>query len=172
MPMAVKQGVLLALMLLLISTQVAHPGPASTPDVTARGAEQAIAEAEAVGERTFVQMGDAEREGGNVTDLAARFNGALNLIDGARAFADEGLYGQAIASADNASELFSAIGRDAQALGLQAAAESSNARIEVLLVSPIAVILITLIAYYAIRLWRRRQIGRTLEMGIEEVKGA
>jgi hypothetical protein len=169
---AVKRAVLLALMLLLISTQKARPGSASPPDATTRDAAQAIAEAEAAGERAFVQIQDAEHEGGNVTTLAVRFNGALELLDGARAFADEGLYGQAVASANNASGLFSAIGGDAQALGLQMAAEESNARIEVLLAAPIAVILMTLISYYAIRLWRRRQIGRTLEMGIGEVKEA
>lgn len=170
--MAVKQDVLLALMLLLISPQMARLGSASPPDVTARDAGQAVARAEVAGERTFVQIRDAEHEGGNVTDLSVRFNIALGLLDGARAFVDEGLYGQAVASADNASELFRNIGGDAQALELQAAAEASNARIEVLLTAPIVVILITIISYFVIRLWRRRQIGRTLEMGIEEVKGA
>lgn len=169
-PMAVKRGTLLALMLLLISIQIARPGFASPPDATQGDASIAITTAEASGERAFGQIRDAEREGGNVTALSVRFNGALELLDEARAFMDEGLYGQAIASANGANELFSAIDREGLSLELQAAAEASNRRIEVLLTAPIIAILITLISYYVIRLWRKRQIGRILEMEIREAE--
>lgn len=160
----------LMLLLVLANVTVSRSDVSHILDISQKDAKGAIAAAEASAQEVFVQIRAADREGGNVTALAGRFNEALEMLDKAKAFMDEGLNDQAITTAEGAQQLFDAIGHDATVLQIRAAAEASNKMMIILLVAPIVVISITLLSYFLIRLWRRRGLERIMEMEVKEAE--
>ena len=157
-----------ALMLLMVLAN-ATISRSDISSASGQDAGGAIAAAESSAQEAFEQIKAPDREGGNVTTLASRFNEALEMLDRAKAYADGGLDDLAITTAEIAQQLFDAIGSEAIILQGQAEAEASSERTIILIAAPIVVISITLFSYFLIRLWQRRRIERTLEM---EVKAA
>lgn len=158
------------LLLVLASATISRSNASGILGFSQQDARGAIAVAELSGQEAFVEIQTADREGGDVTSLASGFNEALEMLDRAKALMDEGLYDQAITTAEGAQQLFVAIGNDAAVLQMRAAAEASNKRMIILLAAPIVVISITLSSYFLIRLWRKRGIERTLEMEVRETE--
>jgi len=169
-----RSAPLLALVLLLVFTQAAHSSSTGLRALEAsRGdAAGAISAAEASGGRAFLLIRGADREGGNVTSLALRFNEALELVYGARVLLDEGMLDEAVKSAENARDLFEALGGEADLLATQAVADASTRRAMVLLAAPVVSILVTVFSYMLIRLWQRGRLERTMEMEIKEAEAS
>jgi len=168
--MVSRSAFVLTFFLLLLFVQTPGSGSAARKvlDSSRRDAEAAIAAADAFGQQAFVQVLRADGEGGNVTALAERFNRALEMVDRARVFLDEGLPDKAVSSAESAQGIFKSVGSEAEVLRIQAGVDASTRRSVVLLVAPVAVILITVFSYLLVRFWQGRRIRRTLEMEIKE----
>lgn len=167
-----RWAVLLASILLMLSSQTAESGCAvpNSFDASRRDAEAAIATAQAYSEEAFLEIREADRVGGNVTALAVRFDEALELVDRARMFIEEGLADEAVISAESAQSIFKGLGSEAEFLGIQAATEASARRTAVLLAAPLIVTLMTVLSYLLIRSWQRRSIERTMEMEVREAE--
>lgn len=153
-------------MILLLALANATISRSDILEFSGHDAGGAITAAEASARGAFDQIKAADREGGNVTILASSFNEALEMLDRAKAYADEGLDDLAITTAEIARQLFDAIGNEAIILQGRAAADASYRRLAILSAAPISAISITLFAYFLIRLWRRRGIERIMEMEV------
>ena len=170
--MVPRSAVLLASILLLVSSQIAessYAGPKAF-DASRQDAEAAIAAAQAYSEEAFLHIHEVDRVGGNVTALAVRFNEALELVDRARMFIGDGLANEAVISAESAQGIFKGLGSEAEVLGIQAASEASARRTAVLLAAPVIVTLMTVLSYLLIRSWQRRRMERTMEMEVREAE--
>jgi len=167
--MALRSAPLLALILLVFAQMAepsfAAPNPSSISEQEARGA---IETAEASSALAFLQVRMAEREGGNVTSLAMRFNEALEMLGMARAFAVDGIFNRAVTLADDARQLFDEISGDAKALQRQASEAESTKRFTMILFSPFIAVLVSLCIYLLIRAWQTRRLARAMRMKIEE----
>ncbi|MEM2884721.1 MAG: hypothetical protein QXF24_01365 [Thermoproteota archaeon] len=164
--MAPKPFPSFALALLFASASLGSAFPAG--QATKQEAMEAISAAEESSKGTFLLIKEADREGGNVSALAKRFNAALELLDQARALEAESLHEQASALAQEAERLFDAIGGDAVALRERAAEDASKRRTAAILGAPFAAAIIALLAYFLARFWQKSRIRKVMGMRVEE----
>jgi len=80
------------------------------------GARSAMESAEETLASAYLSVLEAERAGGDISELVARLNGALEYLSGAERAFESGEYDEAVLSAGKAVEASDAIGSDAVAL--------------------------------------------------------
>jgi len=118
----------------------------------------------------FAHLSDVYRSGGNASDLVARLNVALELIDEARLKRLNGEESQAVLLEEKARVIITGIVDELPAAQQRAQRDATAKTLLVVITVPVVVVLSTLLFFAALRTWRWYEKTKLFEMEIVEKK--
>jgi len=128
----------------------------------------AIQEAETASKNAFKAILEADKAGANIADQTSDFNTGLDLLSQAKNQNNTYYnYTAAYNYAKNATEHFNTITLKANQLKDQATQNASQQRTTTYLLAFLVIVISTIAFYFALKLWRKYSLRRTLGMEIK-----